>query len=135
MKKSVMDHSFSVAPSVDIPRSTFDRSHTVKTTHDAGWLIPVFLDEVIPGDTVSLRPSVLARLATPLFPIMDNIYYDIHFFFVPIRQVWTNWRKFCGEQEDPGDSIDFSVPTANATASTGYANNTLPDRDWETKKK
>lgn len=108
--KSVMAHSFSQAPTADIPRSSFNRSHGYKTTFNAGELIPVFLDEVLPGDTCSLNPTIFARLNTPIYPIMDNMYMDLHFFFVPYRQVWENFRKFCGEQANPGDSIDFTVP-------------------------
>lgn len=101
---------FSMVPSADIQRSTFDRSHGLKTTFDAGLLIPVFLDEVLPGDTFNLRMSCFARLATPIKPVMDNIYLDSHFFFVPSRLVWNNWQRFNGEQPNPGDSTDFVVP-------------------------
>lgn len=117
--KSVMVHSFSQVPSADIPRSTFDRSHGYKTTFDAGRLVPVFVDEVLPGDTVSLNPTMFARLNTPLFPIMDNLFLDVHFFFVPYRQIWLNWRKFCGEQVDPGDSTDYTVPVVSWAGNIG----------------
>ena len=125
--RSVMQHSFSQVPQADIPRSHFDRSHGYKTTFDAGYLIPVFWDEVLPGDTMSLQPTLFARLNTPIYPIMDNMFLDIHFFFVPYRQIWQNFRKFCGEQEDPGDSIDYSLPYTTAKTTTGYANQTLAD--------
>jgi hypothetical protein len=108
--KSVMDHSFSQIPRIDHPRSSFDRSSSHKTTFDVGRLIPIYHDEVLPGDTFNLNASCLCRLNTPIFPIMDNMFMDIHFFFVPYRQVWDNFRKFMGEQVDPGDSIDFIVP-------------------------
>lgn len=108
--KSVMNHSFSQAPTADIPRSSFNRNHGLKTTFDAGQLIPIFWDEVIPGQTKTVNPTIFARLNTPLYPLMDNMYLDTHFFFVPYRQIWDNWRKFCGEQVDPGDSTDYTVP-------------------------
>lgn len=108
--QSVMNHSFSKAPTADMPRSSFDRSHGLKTTLDAGNLVPVFVDEVLPGDTVSLNPTLFARVNTLLYPIMDNMFLDVHFFFVPYRQVWDNFRKFCGEQTDPSDSTDYVVP-------------------------
>ena len=138
--KSVMSHRFSNAPTIDTPRSTFDRSSGLKTTFDAGDLIPVFVDEALPGDTMNLNPSIFARLNTPINPIMDNMFLDIHFFSVPVRQVWENFRKFCGEQEDPGDSTDYTVPTV--TSGGGIGEGTLydylgippGDRDWETKK-
>jgi hypothetical protein len=125
--KSVMAHSFSQAPTADIPRSSFNRSHGYKTTFDAGYLVPVFVDEALPGDTFSLKPTMFARLNTPIYPLMDNMFLDVHFFSVPIRQIWDNFRKFCGEQVDPGDSISFTVPVSTATATTGYSNESLQD--------
>lgn len=104
------NHTFSSVPQAEIQRSTFDRSHGVKTTFDAGYLIPIFIDEALPGDTFNLNLNAFARLATPLKPFMDNLYLDTHFFAVPNRLVWDNWQKFCGEQIDPNDSTDFTVP-------------------------
>ena len=116
--KSVMKHEFSKAPTADIPRSSFNRSHGHKTTFDAGLLIPVFVDEALPGDTFTVNASMFARLATPIHPVMDNMYMDIHFFAVPFRQLWTNFRKFMGEQTDPGDSIDFTMPVVSTFSPT-----------------
>lgn len=110
-----MTHDFSRAPSIDAPRSKFDLSFGHKTTFDAGWLIPVYWQEVLPGDTFNLNMTAFARLATPLYPIMDNMYLDSHFFFVPYRLIWDNFRKFCGEQVDPGDSIDYTIPIHSGT--------------------
>ena len=111
--KSVMSHDFSRAPSINAPRSSFDRSFGHKTTFDAGLLIPFYVDDVIPGDTFNLNSTIFARLNTPAFPVMDNMYLDTHFFFVPTRLIWDNARKFYGEQQDPGDSIDYTIPTMN----------------------
>lgn len=111
--RSVMEHSFSQVPKAEIPRSSFDRSHGLKTTLDSGWLIPIFVDEALPGDTFNLKMNVFARLATPIFPIMDNMHMDFFFFAVPNRLLWVNWEKFCGAQDDPGDSIAFTIPTLN----------------------
>lgn len=83
--RSTMVHQFSQVPRAEIPRSSFDRSHGHKTTFNAGLLVPVFVDEVLPGDTFNLRMSVFTRLATPLHPIMDNLKLDAFFFFVPYR--------------------------------------------------
>ncbi len=124
--KSVMTHDFSKSPSAEIPRSSFDRSHGHKTTFDAGWLIPIFCDEALPGDTFNCHMTGFARLATPLHPFMDNIYLDSFFFAVPYRLIWDNWQKFNGEQDDPGDSTDFEVPTMTSPAG-GYVNGTLSD--------
>jgi hypothetical protein len=123
--KSVMDHSFSQVPTADIPRSSFNRSHGHKTTFNASDLVPVFVDEALPGDTLTMNPSMFARLNTPIYPLMDNMYLDLHFFSVPIRQIWDNFRKFCGEQTDPGDSIDYTVPIINTgnTAGITYGEN------------
>ncbi len=113
-QRSVMGHQFSQVPRAEIPRSSFDRSHGVKTAFDAGLLIPVFVDEALPGDTFNLDMTAFARLATPIFPVMDNMFMDTFFFAVPHRLLWSNWEKFCGAQDDPGDSISFTIPTVTA---------------------
>ena len=95
---------FSQVPSAEIERSRFDRSHAYKSTFDAGSLVPVFVDEVLPGDTFNLSSTAFARLATPLKPIMDNLNLDLHFFFVPYRLVWDNWVYFMGERRKPSDN-------------------------------
>jgi hypothetical protein len=125
--KSVMSHNFSQIPTADIQRSSFDRSHGVKTTFDAGKLIPILVDEALPGDTFKLNMTAFARLATPINPIMDNMYMDTHFFAVPMRLLWDNWQKFNGEQIDPGDSIDYLIPTTTAPAITGYTEGSMSD--------
>ncbi|WNK12868.1 MAG: major capsid protein [Microvirus sp.] len=122
-----MKHQFSQVPKAEIPRSSFDRSHGHKTTFNAGYLIPVFMDEALPGDTFNLNMTGFGRLATPIFPIMDNMYLDTHFFAVPLRLVWDNWQKFNGEQIDPGDSTDFIIPQTVAPPVTGYAIGSLED--------
>ena len=112
--KSVMKHQFSQVPQAEIQRSQFNRSHGLKTTFDAGYLVPVFVDEALPGDTFNVRMSGFARMTTPLYPIMDNIFMDTFFFAVPNRLIWNNWQKFNGEQVDPGDSTDYTVPTVTS---------------------
>ncbi len=104
------DMPFAAVPKASIPRSVFDRSHAYKTTFDAGLLIPIYCDEALPGDTFTLKLNAFARLATPLKPLMDNLHMETFFFAVPIRLVWFNWQKFNGEQQNPGDSTDFTVP-------------------------
>lgn len=106
-----MSHNFSQVPRANIERSSFDRSHGYKTTFDAGLLIPFYVDEALPGDTFTLNMTAFARLATPLKPIMDNMWMETFFFAVPNRLLWDNWQKFNGEQKNPGDSTDFLVPT------------------------
>jgi len=117
--QSVSQSHFAVAPSANIQRSSFDRSHGFKTTMDAGGLIPIFVDEALPGDTFNLRASFFARMNTPITPIMDNAYFETFFFEVPVRQVWDNWEKFNGAQDNPGDSTDYLIPTITSPAG-GY---------------
>ncbi len=112
-------HQYSQVPRADIPRSSFNLSHGHKTTFDVDFLIPILVMDIIPGDTINMQASFFMRLATPLFPIMDNMYADTQFFFVPYRTLWVNFEKFHGSQEDPGDSIDFTIPqTVDHTVTT-----------------
>lgn len=120
-KIRVRGHRFSDAPAMYMKRTKFDRSHVYKTTFNSGKLIPVFVDEVLPGDTTRMSVNYFARLATPIKPIMDNIYLDWFFFFVPNRLVWEHWQNFCFEQEDPGVSTDYVIPTVTATGNSDNA--------------
>lgn len=120
-KIRVRGHRFSDAPAMYMKRTKFDRSHVYKTTFNSGKLIPVFVDEILPGDTTRMSVNYFARLATPIKPIMDNIYLDWFFFFVPNRLVWEHWQNFCFEQEDPDDSTDYVIPTIAATGNSGNA--------------
>jgi hypothetical protein len=124
--QSVNVHQFTMIPKADIPRSKFDCQSTHKTTFDAGYLVPVYVDEVLPGDTFNLNMTAFARLSTPLFPIMDNMHLESFFFFVPNRLIWTNWQKFMGQQENPSDSISYVVPQQVSPAN-GYAIGSLQD--------
>jgi len=108
--KSVMNHSFAKAPTVTTPRSVFNRSHGFKSTFDAGYLVPIFNDLAIPGDSMQLNVTGFGRLSTPTYPIMDNMIMDTFFFAVPIRLIWDNFKKQMGEQVDPGDSISYACP-------------------------
>lgn len=112
-----MAHQFSQIPRAEIQRSSFNRSHGYKTTFDSGYLVPFYVDEVLPGDTFNLKCTLFARLATPIVPFMDNMFMETFFFFVPNRLLWDNWQKFNGEQENPGDSTDFLIPTIKNTGS------------------
>ena len=124
--QSVQTHQFTSIPKADIPRSKFDCQSTHKTTFDAGYLVPVYVDEVLPGDTFNLNMTAFARLSTPLFPIMDNMVMDSFFFFVPNRLIWSNWQKFMGQQENPADSISYVVPQ-QVSPTGGYAIGSLQD--------
>lgn len=123
---SITQHSFAQVPQANIPRSSFDRSHGYKTALDSGFLVPVFFDEALPGDTFTCNMSGFARLATPLQPFMDNAYFNSFFFAVPIRLIWDNWERFNGAQTDPGDSTDFLVPQV-VDAGAGFAAGSIHD--------
>lgn len=103
-------HNFARVPNAEIQRSTFSRIHGLKTTFDSGDLVPIYVDEVLPGDTFQLNATGFGRLATPIYPVMDNMYVETFFFFVPNRIIWDNWEKFNGAQDNPGDSTDYLVP-------------------------
>ena len=124
--QSVSAHKFSMIPRADIPRSSFQIQTAHKTTFDSGYLVPVYVDEVLPGDTFNLKMTAFARLATPIFPVMDNMYLDSFFFFVPNRLLWENWQRFMGEQTNPGDSTAYLVPQVE-TPEGGYAIGSLQD--------
>jgi hypothetical protein len=115
---TTMSHDFSRVPKAEIQRSVFKRDHGLKTAFDAGYLVPIFVDEALPGDTFTCSMEGFGRLATPVNPIMDNLYIETFFFAVPYRLVWNNWEKMCGEQENPGDSTDYLVPTLSGTVTT-----------------
>ncbi|AXH74075.1 MAG: major capsid protein [Microviridae sp.] len=114
--QSVSAHQFAMIPRADIPRSAFTMQKGLKTTFDSGYLVPIFCEEVLPGDTVNLRMTSFVRLATPIFPIMDNLHLESFFFFVPNRLTWSNWEKFMGQQNSPADSISYVVPTITSPA-------------------
>jgi hypothetical protein len=113
-------------PRSDIPRSKFDRVSGHKTTFDASYLVPVYAEEVLPGDSFNVNMTAFARLATPIFPIMDNLFMESFFFFVPNRLVWEHWQNFMGEQANPSDSIDYTIPQ-QVSPNGGYAVNSLQD--------
>ena len=113
---TTLTKDFSRVPKVEIQRSVFNRDHGLKTTFDAGYLVPIFYDEALPGDTFQCDANGFGRLATPINPFMDNLYIETFFFAVPYRIIWDNWEKFCGEQTNPGDSTDYLVPTTTTTA-------------------
>jgi hypothetical protein len=136
---SAKQHQFSEVPHADIQRSTFDRSHGLKTTFNAGELVPIYVDEALPGDTFSCNLTAFSRLATPIHPTMDNAFMDTHFFAVPVRLVWDDFEEFMGETKTyqaPGSSRldgtpDFTVaapvpPTITAGGS-GEAEQSLSD--------
>lgn len=121
-------HSFAQIPDVNMARSKFDRSFTVKDTFDFDYLVPIFVDEILPGDTCNVNLNTFARLATQKVPIMDNMYIDYFFFFVPNRLVWENWEKFNGAQDDPGDPTDFLIPIVEINTGSGAPVGSIYDK-------
>jgi len=124
--KSVNVHQFAMVPRADIPRSSFRMQKALKTTFNGGYLVPIMVEEVLPGDTFSVKMTAFCRLATPIFPFMDNLHLETFFFFIPNRLVWTDWVRFMGEQDDPDDSIDFLIPVSTSP-NGGYAVTSLQD--------
>jgi len=124
-------HRFGQVPRADIPRSTFDLSHGLKTTFDADFIVPMGVWDVIPGDSWNCKTTIVARLATPLHPLMDSLYIDTFYFFVPYRILWDSsegsWERFMGAQIDPGDSIDFTVPVLSSSTSASTGEGTMWD--------
>lgn len=124
--RSVDVHQFAMVPRAEIPRSSFRMQKGLKTAFDSGYLVPCLVEEVLPGDTFNLNMTAFCRLATPIFPVMDNLYLDSFFFFVPNRLLWTNWQRFMGEQDNPADSISFTIPQI-VTPAGGWAIGSLQD--------
>lgn len=119
-------HLFSMVPHADIPRSSFSRTHGVKTTFNADYLIPIYVDEVYPADTFQVAMTSFARLATQVVAVMDNAYLTLQAWFVPNRLVWSHWQAFMGEQANPGDSTDYLVPQIEAPVG-GFSVHSLYD--------
>lgn len=119
-------HNFATVPDANIQRSKFDRSFSVKDTLKFDELTPIIVDEVLPGDSINLSVNHFTRLATQVVPVMDNMYMDFHFFFVPNRLVWDHWEQFNGAQNSPGDSTDFLVPSLSQS-NDGFAVGTIYD--------
>ena len=132
-------HRFSEVPHADIQRSTFDRSHGLKTTFNAGELVPIYVDEALPGDTFSCNLTAFSRLATPIHPTMDNAFMDTHFFAVPVRLVWDDFEEFMGETKTykaagsdrldgtPDFSVAAPIPPTITAGGSGEAEQSLSD--------
>lgn len=125
--KSTTRHNFASIQKANTARSVFNLSRTRKQTFDVDYLVPFFAEEVLPGDVFTVKHTILARLNTPIVPIMDNMYLDTFYFYVPNRQVWNNWKKFYGEQDNPGDSVSYLIPQVAANAATGWLEGELFD--------
>ncbi len=127
MNRNVESH-FSLLPSAEISRSTFDRSHSVKTSWNVGDVVPFLVDEVLPGDTFQVKSSKVIRLQTLLTPFMDNIYLDTYYYFVPNRLVWKHWQRFMGENTESAwiPQTEYSVPVIKSPDG-GFAVGTIAD--------
>ncbi len=127
MNRNVESH-FAQLPAAEIQRSTFDRSCSYKTSFSTGYVIPFMVDEVLPGDTFNISTAKVVRSQTMLTPIMDNIFLDTYYFFVPNRLVWKHWREFCGENRDGAwaPTVEYTIPTI-APPSGGFAKGTIAD--------
>lgn len=119
MIQSAFQDHFAQIPQINRPRSQFKRVSRHKHTFDAGYIVPFYLDDVVPGDTFNVSASMFARLATPIFPIMDNMYLETFWFYVPNRLVWTNFVKQHGERDNPSDSVAYTTPEINCAPLSG----------------
>lgn len=128
MNRNTESH-FSLSPHVDISRSRFDRSASLKTSFNCGDIVPFFLEEVLPGDTFSVDTSKVVRMQTLLTPMMDNVYLDTYYFFVPNRLVWEHWKEFCGENTESAwiPETEYSMPQITSPADTGWTVGTIAD--------
>lgn len=113
-------------PKTDVPRSTFKRPHRRLQTMETDYLVPIYFDETLPGDEFSLDLAHFCRMATPIFPIMDNIYIDFLAFSVPYRILWEHWKNMHGERKNPNDSVDYITPTVTSPTG-GFAVGSLAD--------
>lgn len=118
---------FAQAPQAMIGRSSFKRSHGYKTTFGADYLYPFLCEEVLPGDTWQVKTSAVCRVESMLKPIMDNLYLDTFYFFVPNRLIWDNFQRFMGEQDNPEDSIDYLLPVFSNLGNPQIGSMTLWD--------
>lgn len=128
--QSAIPYALTHNPTPKIERSVFDRSCGYKTTFNAGYLIPFFVDEILPGDTFNLQCTIFARMATPIFPLMDNLFLDTQYFFIPSRLLWDDFKAMMGEQADPSDDITaYTVPVFDRTTypATGFAEGSIYD--------
>lgn len=126
MYDTVSPHDFSMTPKSDVPRSLFKLKHSYKSLFDSGYLVPVYCEELLPGDSFRGTMHCIGRLATPITPFMDDLTLESFFFFVPSRLVWSNFKKFMGEQDNPGDSTSYVLPTMTSPVG-GYALKSLQD--------
>ncbi len=119
---------FSTLPKVDISRSTFDRSASLKTSFNVGQIVPFFIDEVLPGDTFDIKTSKVVRMPSLITPIMDNIYLDTYYFFVPNRLVWSHWKEFNGENTESAwiPKTEYEIPQLTAPVG-GWSVGTIAD--------
>lgn len=127
MSRHSVQHLFSQVPTAQIPRSKFNRSHGLKTTFDSGYLVPIFVDEVLPGDTFTMDCTLFSRVSTLISPIMDNLYLDTFWFFVPERLLFEHFENMCGQQDNPTDSTDYLFPTVKSPAGTGFEVGSIAD--------
>lgn len=111
------------------PRSKFDRSHQLLTTINEGDLVPIYCDEVLPGDTAHVHLNGLIRMSTPIYPVMDNCYMDTYFFFVPCRLLWEHWENMFGENDTDywAEKTEYSTPTCEFGIAKGLQNGSIGD--------
>ena len=120
---------FAQVPRMERPRSKFDRGHQLLTTINEGELVPIYMDEVLPGDTARVQLNGLIRMSTPIYPIMDNCYMDTYFFFVPARLLWEHFENMFGENDTDywAEDTEYSTPKCTIGGTSGLANGSIGD--------
>lgn len=121
---------FAEQPGVNIKRSTFPLNHTHKTTFNTGELVPILVQEILPGDTFKVNTNYVVRMTTPIKPVMDNAYMDIYFFYVPNRLVWDHWKEFMGENTEGAwddDETEYNIPTISSGIMSPYKKGSVAD--------
>lgn len=124
---------FSLNPSVEIQRSKFERNSDVKFSFNVGDLVPFYVDEVLPGDTFSIDTSKIVRMQPLVAPIMDNLYLDTYWFFVPNRLVWDHWKEFCGENTQSKwiPSVEYTIPKIAGCVDSSFTDPDVESRSWK----
>lgn len=124
---------FSINPSVEIQRSKFERNSDVKFSFNVGDLVPFYVDEVLPGDTFSIDTSKVVRMQPLVAPIMDNMYLDTYWFFVPNRLVWDHWNEFCGENTQSKwiPTVEYTIPKIRGVVSSSFTDPSVDSASWK----
>lgn len=110
------EQHYAQVPHAEIRRAKFQRDFNLLTTMNEGDLVPIYLDEVLPADTFKINLNALVRMATPLYPVMDNANIDFYFFFVPARLLWNHFQNLMGQNDSTfwAETVEYTTPQTKA---------------------